>query len=173
MAAHFGTLPVLKNQRWERFAQELVKGKSATEAYEAAGYKGDRRCASHLATKSDILRRVEELQREIAERVVEKTSITRAEILNELAKVAFANVNMAEVKVSDKRAACVNYAEIECWKIERHEHGPAGEFAHIDAMTPDERRVLRQSFYSDLWLPEYLRGVILSGEKQGANIDGT
>lgn len=140
MAAHFRTLPVLKNQRWERFAQELAKGKSATEAYEAAGYTGDRSHASRLATNGSIRQRLDQLQREIAERVVENTSVTRAEILNELAKVAFANVNVADVKVSDKRAACVNYAEIEGWKIERHEHGPAGEFAHIDAMTPDERK---------------------------------
>lgn len=33
-------MPVLKNQRHERFAQELAKGKSATDAYLAAGYAG-------------------------------------------------------------------------------------------------------------------------------------
>ena len=32
----------LKNPRHERYAQELAKGKSQAEAYEAAGYKPSR-----------------------------------------------------------------------------------------------------------------------------------
>ncbi len=32
-------MPVLKNSRHERFAQNVAKGMSATEAYEKAGYK--------------------------------------------------------------------------------------------------------------------------------------
>jgi phage terminase small subunit len=135
-----GTLPVLKNPRHERFCQELAKGKSATEAYGAAGYKGNRRNASHLATKSDIKRRLEELQSEIAARVVEQTAVTRAEILEELKKIAFATFEDGSVKANDKRAACMDYARIEGWIVERHEHGSAGEFADYEAMSPDERK---------------------------------
>jgi len=32
-------MPPLDNRRWERFAQELAKGKTACEAYVLAGYK--------------------------------------------------------------------------------------------------------------------------------------
>jgi phage terminase small subunit len=32
-------MPVLKNQHRERFAQLLASGKTATDAYEQAGYK--------------------------------------------------------------------------------------------------------------------------------------
>jgi hypothetical protein len=32
-------MPPLDNPRWERFAQQLVKGKSQTEAYRNAGYR--------------------------------------------------------------------------------------------------------------------------------------
>jgi len=34
-------VPPLDNPRWERFAQELAKGKTACEAYVLAGYKAN------------------------------------------------------------------------------------------------------------------------------------
>lgn len=43
-------MPVLKNQRHESFAQALAKGMTASDAYTAAGYKGDRTAASRLFT---------------------------------------------------------------------------------------------------------------------------
>jgi hypothetical protein len=164
-----GTLPVLKNPRHERFCQELAKGKSATEAYAAAGYKGNRRNASHLATKSDIKRRLEELQSEIAARVVEQTAVTRAEILEELKKIAFATFEDGSVKANDKRAACMDYARIEGWIVDRHEHGSAGEFAQIDAMTPDQRRARAAELLQRLVAAGVFEGSILSGQKQGAD----
>ena len=73
---------------------------------------------------------LEELQSEIAARVVEETAVTRADILEELKKIAFATFEDDSVKANDKRAACMDYARIEGWIVERHEHGSAGEFAH-------------------------------------------
>jgi phage terminase small subunit len=35
-------MPVLKNARHEKFAQALAKGKSATDAYNEAGFKPHR-----------------------------------------------------------------------------------------------------------------------------------
>ncbi|ASY62508.1 hypothetical protein SJ05684_c10510 [Sinorhizobium sojae CCBAU 05684] len=61
-------MPVLKNARHEKFAQALAKGKTATDAYAAAGYKGDRTAASRLSTNVNISRRVEEIQGRVAER---------------------------------------------------------------------------------------------------------
>ena len=63
-------MPVLPNPRHERFAQELAKGKSAAEAYQATGYKGDRTAASRLSTNVNLQRRVAELQNKAAEKVV-------------------------------------------------------------------------------------------------------
>ena len=54
-------MPVLKNARHERYAQELAKGQSQEQAYKAAGYRGNRHHASALGTKKHIKERVAEL----------------------------------------------------------------------------------------------------------------
>jgi hypothetical protein len=45
---------ILTNPRHELFAQELAKGRSATEAYMLAGYKPCRQNAARLMTNDDI-----------------------------------------------------------------------------------------------------------------------
>lgn len=64
-----GSVP-LTNKRHERFALELAKGASQTAAYLAAGYDGDRTAASKLATKCNVIARVEWLQRQAATQTV-------------------------------------------------------------------------------------------------------
>lgn len=54
-------MPALENQRHERFAQELAKGRTADEAYVTAGYKQNRGNASTLKQDQSILDRVSEL----------------------------------------------------------------------------------------------------------------
>jgi phage terminase small subunit len=61
-------MPVLKNARHERFAQELAKGKSATEATHAAGY-ADPRNSTRLTKNDEIRRRIDEIQGRAAQRV--------------------------------------------------------------------------------------------------------
>lgn len=80
-------MPVLDNARHERFAQYLLKGKSATEAYAMAGYSGDRKNAARLATNDDIQARVTELQANAAGRA-EKTVADIALQLDEDRKLA-------------------------------------------------------------------------------------
>jgi hypothetical protein len=109
------------------------------------------------------------LQSEIAARVVEQTAVTRAEILEELKKIAFATFEDGSVKANDKRAACMDYARIEGWIVDRHEHGSAGEFAQIDAMTPDQRRARAAELLQRLVAAGVFEGSILSGQKQGAD----
>lgn len=65
-------MPVLRNARHEKFAQALAKGKTATDAYEEAGYKPDRKNAARLTTNDDIAARVTELQ----SKTVKKVEIT-------------------------------------------------------------------------------------------------
>lgn len=61
-------MPILKNSRYEIFAQELAKGAKKTEAYLTAGYKGDKTAASRLSTNVNVQRRVAELKADAAVR---------------------------------------------------------------------------------------------------------
>lgn len=119
-------MPVLDNPRHERFAQEMAKGSSATEAYEAAGYRPSRSAAARLSANVGVCARLTELQTDIAERTVQNVSKTRADVVSELAKIGFVAVAEASVKASDKRAALLNLAQIEGWVVERHEHTGKG-----------------------------------------------
>lgn len=78
----------LKNQRHERYAQELAKGKSADEAYQLAGFKENRGNASRLKSNESIMKRVAEIQGRAAERA----EITQADVLNELRKIGFSDI---------------------------------------------------------------------------------
>lgn len=62
-------MPILSNQRHERFAQELAKGKCARESYVLAGYKPNDGNASVLKSNQKVLDRVEELQGKAAAKV--------------------------------------------------------------------------------------------------------
>jgi Family of unknown function (DUF5681) len=55
-------MAIFANPRYELFAQELAKGKSASEAYKLAGYRPCRQNAHRLMTRDDIKQRVAELQ---------------------------------------------------------------------------------------------------------------
>lgn len=61
-------MPVLKNAKHERFAQELAKGKTATEAYVLAGYKPNDGNAATLKGNQRISDRISELLSKGAER---------------------------------------------------------------------------------------------------------
>lgn len=60
----------LSNARHERYAQELAKGKSQLDAYEAAGYKPDRGAATRLSANVSVSARVAELKEKSAERTI-------------------------------------------------------------------------------------------------------
>jgi hypothetical protein len=61
-------LPVLSNSRHEKFAQGLAEGKTATEAYENAGYAPNDGNSARLKGNERIRARVAELQGRGAER---------------------------------------------------------------------------------------------------------
>lgn len=58
----------LQNRRHELFAQGLVEGKTADQAYADAGYAQNRCNASRLRTNENIIRRIEELRSEHRQR---------------------------------------------------------------------------------------------------------
>jgi phage terminase small subunit len=92
-------MPVLKNARRERFAQELAKGKPVGEAYVLAGYKPHPANPTMLAKNRGVSERVSELlsrrqhiEDKGTERAIERTAITKVRVLTELAKIGFANM---------------------------------------------------------------------------------
>lgn len=61
-------MPVLKNARHEKFAQERFKGKTIDEAYVAAGFKENRGNAARLNANESIRKRIDELTANAAEK---------------------------------------------------------------------------------------------------------
>lgn len=62
-------MPILDNPRHERFAQEVAQGRSATEAYAAAGYTPNQPSASRLLSNVMVQARVAELQGKVSRKV--------------------------------------------------------------------------------------------------------
>ncbi len=73
-------MPILKNPRHEKFAQNIAKGMSAAEAYKKAGYKPNDGSAGRLHRKAQVKGRVAELQN----RAAEKTGYTIVKATTEL-----------------------------------------------------------------------------------------
>jgi len=73
-------MAALSNARHERFAQELAKGKSQSEAYQNAGYEPSEPNASRLTRNDKVQARVAELQ----ERAVENVMLSREWVLEQL-----------------------------------------------------------------------------------------
>jgi phage terminase small subunit len=84
-------MTVLSNPKHERFAQALAKGISASEAYVAAGYKESRSAASRLSTNVNVEARVAELVGKGAER----SEVTVARVLTEMARLGFSDIRQA------------------------------------------------------------------------------
>jgi phage terminase small subunit len=105
-------MPILLNSRHERFAQGLATGKSASEAYKEAGYKGDRTAASRLATNVNVQARVQELQAVAAER----TKVTIASLVQEAEEVR--GLAVAERQLSAANTAIVTKGQT-IWPLGR------------------------------------------------------
>lgn len=76
-------MPALSNPKHERFAQELSKGKTATEAYVLAGYKPNDGNAATLKGNQRVLGRVAELQEAGSLRV----EVTIASLIQEASEI--------------------------------------------------------------------------------------
>ena len=75
-------MPILKNPKHERFAQELAKGKTATEAMAAVGY-ADPRNSTRLTNNDEIRRRIDELMTKGAQRA----EVTIESLIREAAEI--------------------------------------------------------------------------------------
>jgi phage terminase small subunit len=81
-------MAVLKNHQHELFVQQLASGKSAADAYMAAGY------ARHNTRPWQLLRRREVRERldQILGAAANRAGIAAERILNEYARIAFADI---------------------------------------------------------------------------------
>lgn len=151
-------MPVLSNARHERFAQELAKGKTATEAYELAGYKSNRGNATTLKQDQSISIRVNDLLAEregqhaqATAKAVDQVALTKAWVLSQLIDNAMISAGQktiklkvmprgadvpVEVEVNARDAAATNRALELLGKelgmfIDRKEVGQPGDFASM------------------------------------------
>jgi len=98
-------MAILNNPKHERFAQEMAAGKSATDAYTAAGYRPDRKNAAKLRQRDDVSRRIaellttrDEMARAATEKAIEELAIDRGWVISKL--VENARIALGEVKTS-------------------------------------------------------------------------
>lgn len=84
-------MPVLKNPKHELFAQQVAKGVALDDAYEAVGYARSSKNAARLRKNEGIQRRIEEILSQAA--VIAQVEV--AQVLDELAKIAFSDVRRA------------------------------------------------------------------------------
>lgn len=101
-------MAALSNPRHERFAQELAKGKSQIEAYEAAGYRPNPSAASRMSTDVKICERVAE----ITERGAIRAEITVASLLEELEQARAAALGAETPQSSAAVAASMSKAKL-------------------------------------------------------------
>ncbi len=138
-------MPVLKNARHETFAQGLAKGLSATDAYAAAGYKGDRKAASNLWTNMDIKERVTELQ----SKAVKKVEITVDSLAQELEEARA--IALAEKQSSAAVSATMGKAKLFGLGVENRRMSGTIQIVNItieqlSVLTRDELTLLEAAY---------------------------
>lgn len=95
----------LANSRYEAACQARVKkGATDEQAYAAAGFKKDRANAAHFFGRPAIADRVAELM----SRGAERAGITAANVIGELAMIAFSPLGDVIVSTEQKRLALVD-----------------------------------------------------------------
>ncbi len=141
-------MPILKTPRHEKFAQQLANLNSQDAAYAAAGYKPNASHASRLARNGNVKARVAELVAAGAE----KAAIDVAQVLAELAKIGFANMQdyigvtsdgdpfVALSNMTREQAAAVQQITVEDFKDGRGED--ARDVRKITFKLADKRAAL-------------------------------
>jgi hypothetical protein len=97
-------MPVLANQRHELYAQELARGKSATEAYALAGFRPNRANAARLKANEHITARVLELQAAGAASAEISVASLLAELEEARSKATSLNQLSAAVRATAEKA---------------------------------------------------------------------
>ena len=126
-------MPVLSNAKHELFCQHLALGKTASEAYEMAGYKPSRSNASVLRAKQNVSDRLSEILQQSERKVVQRIEYTRDSILAELDEARKMAIELKNPSAAWQ--AAMAKAKLLGLVIDRREVGDAGTF---DDMTDEE-----------------------------------
>ena len=126
-------MPVLSNPKHELFCQYLALGKTATEAYELAGYKPSRSNASVLRAKQNISDRLAEILQESEKTVLDQIEYTRDALLSELEEAR--KLALKRGQPSAAVQASMGKAKLLGLIIDRREVGDVGAF---DSWTDEE-----------------------------------
>ena len=135
-------MPVLQNQKQERFALEFAKGQSAQRAYKLAGYKAVNGVASaaitQLLNNINVKNRITELRQP----VIARTQIT----LESLTEMYLEDRRDAKAagQTGVARLCADSLGKLYGLFIERHEHGGVGDFERMsdDALRNLARKAL-------------------------------
>lgn len=128
-------MPALSNPRHERFAQELAKGSSASDAYVTAGYKASRAAASRMSSKVNIADRVSEIR----ERASIRAEISIASVTARLERIADKAEAMGDsAGLSVARAAMMDAAKLNGLVVEKSENVNKNYAITDEPMTDDE-----------------------------------
>lgn len=128
-------MPVLKNQRHERFCQEVAKGSTAIDAYKAAGYKPDRGAATRLSAK--VSHRVSEILIAAGNRV----EINQARVLEELGRIGFSNM-LDYITVQKDGSAIVDLSALDREKAAAIQEITVDSYEQHDPNSEDEKKTV-------------------------------
>lgn len=132
-------MPVLPNSRHEKFAQLLADGKTASEAYEEAGYKPNRGNAASLAKTEAIAARVKQINTSVAAAVAHRMEITAESLIDEVDEIKALAIDAGHYAVALN--AVREKGILSGKRIERSEQGLPGEFAAVaDDVLMDDLR---------------------------------
>jgi hypothetical protein len=126
-------MPMLSNAKHELFCQHLALGKTASEAYEMAGYKPSRSNASVLRAKQSISDRLVEILQQSERKVVQQIEYTRDSILAELEEARQMAIELKNPSAAWQSAMAK--AKVCGLIIDRREVGDVGAF---DGLTDEE-----------------------------------
>jgi hypothetical protein len=126
-------MPVLSNAKHELFCQHLALGKTASEAYEMAGYKPSRSNASVLRANQNVSDRLSEILQQSERKVVQQIEYTRDSILAELDEARKMAIELKNPSAAWQ--AAMAKAKLLGLVIDRREVGNVGPF---DDMTDEE-----------------------------------
>jgi phage terminase small subunit len=85
-------MPPLENVQHEIFAQEVAKGRQIGKAYALAGFNPHPANPTRLRNTRRVAERITEIKEKAIERAAEQLVISKKRVLEELAKIAFANM---------------------------------------------------------------------------------
>jgi hypothetical protein len=112
-------MPVLKNPRYEKFAQLVASGIAANAAFTQAGYKGPQN-APRLRSNELVTKRIEELQVR-SERKAEMAALSRDELIGNLTDIVHATrARLSETRPGDGLKAAEMLVKMCGWNTAEH-----------------------------------------------------